>query len=132
MIQHECIDCNGRGKKCKKLPGEILILDELCPHCNGYGIDCRDTDELTCPYCGACFESLEFDNEGEHECSCGKMFMYSSETTRTFSSRQVPCLNGEKHKWKNIYDDLERGKINWHCEQCDTYRYRLASKGAPE
>jgi uncharacterized Zn finger protein len=77
-------------------------------------IDCEYTKEVVCPYCGIEFtDSYELvdaqDTDIQIECGdCGKTFIYITDCHITFSSRQVPCLNGESHDWhtpQKIYFD---------------------------
>lgn len=65
-------------------------------------IDHEYTDEIVCPYCGHesedSWEASE-DSDDEECDECGKHFAYDSETTRTYTSRKVDCLNGGEHAW---------------------------------
>lgn len=61
---------------------------------------------ITCPYCNKelDIDTTDINNPGENyeeECEhCGKMFHVMVEYSATYKSYQVPCLNGDDHKWK--------------------------------
>jgi hypothetical protein len=82
-------------------------------------IDCSGTDELVCPYCGyEHSDSWERSDEGDFQCfECEKSFVYTSYTSRTFTSHQAPCLNGGEHDWGN-FTNLPECKIRY-CRVCD-------------
>lgn len=66
-------------------------------------IDHELTDELVCPYCGYEFsDSWECgEDSDDYQCEkCSKRFVYTSDTTRTFTSSKADCLNGAPHDWK--------------------------------
>jgi hypothetical protein len=82
-------------------------------------IDCEFTDDLICPYCGYAHEDDgEMNEPGQMECSsCDKHFSYDVDYTKYFSSKQVPCLNGEPHAWKvETYPSFPNYR---RCTQCD-------------
>ena len=83
------------------------------------------TSELVCPYCGhEHTDSWELaDTQDRYDCeSCSKRFSYTSEITRTFTSKAVPCLNGAPHDFKKmvgldpLYPDAKRCKWCGKCE----------------
>lgn len=54
-------------------------------------VECTDTVELTCPYCGkASTDSWELVSEGEMSCGwCERNFMFTIVRTKTFSSTRA-------------------------------------------
>lgn len=97
-------------------------------------IDCSFTEELVCPYCGhEQGDSWEL-KDGECQCSrCEKHFIFESEAIRYFTSRQVPCLNGEPHTWGAavIYDP--RYPDARRCTDCRTWDWGAArAKGSDD
>lgn len=82
-------------------------------------IDYSFTDELVCPYCGYSHDDDgEMNEAGTYNCSkCDKMFNFEVDYSKSYSSRKVPCLNGEPHKFKKEfypgYPDYQR------CRACD-------------
>lgn len=116
-------------------------------------IDCRATEEVTCPYCGYEYsDSWEFGDDTDRlKCpECNKEFDVSSETTRTFSTSKIDCIEkGEEHDFKfkdsfmkttkfekvdGDYKDVPLAETEWTydeifaCENCDETEYRQISK----
>jgi hypothetical protein len=99
-------------------------------------IDCSYTDELVCPYCG--YEDSDsweyFSRSGDStnaECGeCGKTFRASQNVTVDYSSKKLPCMNGEgEHDWSEwsecfSFDNSERR----YCYDCSNEEIR--KKGA--
>jgi DNA-directed RNA polymerase subunit RPC12/RpoP len=61
-------------------------------------------NDLACPYCGteqeASPDDYEPDMMHEHECiECGKIFGFEIEYYPSYTERELPCANGEPHKW---------------------------------
>lgn len=85
-------------------------------------IDCRSTDEITCPYCGhEEGDSWEAsDDDDARECQneeCGKKFAYESEARRYFTSWKVDCLNTGVHNWQPVkYMDSYPDAVQ--CKMC--------------
>lgn len=55
-------------------------------------IDCNNTEEITCPYCGYAYtDSFEFRNDtGEERCnSCKKKFYYSRDIYVSYSTEKM-------------------------------------------
>lgn len=68
-------------------------------------IDCEYTDNLVCPYCGwEHDDTYDMNEAGEHSCEkCDKNFSYDVYYSKSYTSIQVPCLNGEPHNFKKDY-----------------------------
>jgi len=87
-------------------------------------IDHKYTSGLVCPYCG--YEQSDSwesaDSSNDDECGeCGKHFSYDSQTERYFTTRKVPCLNGEPHEWKKLtLPDYPHAR---RCRQCYVSEY---------
>lgn len=83
-------------------------------------IDTSMTDEITCPYCGhEHIDSWEYRNdEGSMQCGeCSKYFRWDRDVSVYYSSRQVPCLNGEApHDLKSY---LFQGIQHIRCKNCN-------------
>jgi hypothetical protein len=82
-------------------------------------IDHEYTSELVCPYCGHPHEDDgEMNEAGDHQCSsCDKHFKYEVDYSVSYTSRQVPCMNGEPHNWKTEpYPGFPEYK---RCKACD-------------
>ena len=62
---------------------------------------------IVCPYCNGKQEPSPDDFEPgtiyEHECEkCGKIFGYEIEYHASYTECELPCANGEPHKWEAI------------------------------
>jgi hypothetical protein len=82
-------------------------------------IDCEFTSDLVCPYCGYVHEDDgEMNESGDMKCyKCEKKFIYEVEYSKSFSSRQVPCMNGEPHTWyPNPHPDFPKYR---YCRVCN-------------
>lgn len=81
--------------------------------------------ELTCPYCEADQEpncdNLEPNQLFKHECeNCGKVFGYEIEYYPSYMECELPCANGEPHKWKVINGYPVEAFLNRRrCEYCE-------------
>ncbi len=121
--KHLCNWCKGTGVE-PDLFSVNKRAGEPCGTCDGTGFDTSSTDNLVCPYCGYEEEECwEFGEESEnHMCGdCGKKYSFTTETSRYFTSHQVPCLNGEDHKWKpRSYPGRPYAK---RCEHCHKYEW---------
>lgn len=105
-------------------------------HTRAREIDHHYTDELVCPYCGEKHEDDgEMNEPGEHQCQrCDKHFKYDVDYSKSFTSKQVPCLNGGPHDWRpcpefaDLYSDPK-----W-CLQCEkrSWGERLPRQGEKE
>ena len=80
--------------------------------------------DLMCPYCQEMQESDDENNTQdkmyETECvKCGKWFGYVVDWTKHCFERELPCANGEPHKWGPIraYPE-ERFRDRVRCEWC--------------
>lgn len=88
-------------------------------------IDCSNTSELVCPYCG--YEHQDSWEIGSGEDSftcneCNKDFKFEQETTRTFSSYKS-CQPGDAHKfteWKHYLDD----RWTRYCTSCSLREWK--------
>jgi endogenous inhibitor of DNA gyrase (YacG/DUF329 family) len=84
-----------------------------------------ETMTLECPYCEKEVEpddDLREPNENiERECpNCGKTFLYQIEYFPSYTSRIVPCLNGEPHNYQEIRGFPEEYYRNRRrCTYCD-------------
>lgn len=86
-------------------------------------IDHSYTDELVCPYCGHEHgDDGEMNEAGDYECSkCKKNFSFEVDYSKSYTSRKVPCMNGEPHQdggeipWTN-------GKVAFRCKHCSRIR----------
>ena len=83
-------------------------------------IDCEFTNMPVCPYCGYEWDDdCEMNESSSAECpECLKKFRYEVEYSKSFSSRQVPCMNGGEHVWRHSpspgFPDYK------YCPKCDT------------
>ena len=86
-------------------------------------------DDIECPYCGKWQEINHDDGYGydedelyEQECSeCGKTFGYETKIIYSYSTKKLPCRNGEDHYLEDyiVYPSaLGAGKkrCKWCCE----------------
>ena len=69
-------------------------------------IDCRDTEEVVCPYCGqvhsGSWDMIDVRNCSQEivECAnCKKKFLVEAEHNPTYFSSKADCLNGGEHVW---------------------------------
>lgn len=85
--------------------------------------DCKNTNELVCPYCGhehdCSYEFLPNDNsnsgsEVKVDCSsCGKEFEFSWETDITYSSYCLDCKHEFQHQPTEMFPDY------YECKNCE-------------
>ena len=82
------------------------------------------SEQVECPYCKEYVEiepDEHYENYEEYQCpECDKNFEVFAETMIHYSTLgKADCLNGSKHKWKQIVGTPEihfRGK--YRCEDC--------------
>lgn len=75
-------------KACRKVHTEKLIKEARVD-----ALDCFETDDAICPYCGETFDSgdtYEWGMSGEHTCrKCDSKFIYDVEVRREFSTYRM-------------------------------------------
>jgi hypothetical protein len=81
---------------------------------------------LTCPYCSYIhkdfdgFDYEEVDVIHDYTCEkCNKVFGFETEYEPYYSERELPCANGQDHRWLAT-DRPEIPYIHRRCEYCDT------------
>jgi len=97
-------------------------------------IDHKYTDEVVCPWCGNNFtDSLEFSDEGEIECDCGKSFDYTRNYTIDYSTTRAECETGKcelelsDDTLDNPYIHNGRNWTNYTCRICRKEIYKVSS-----
>jgi len=79
------------------------------------------TDTVICPYCGHDNGGDNGDGppEGEQECyndQCKMKFDCEPDFLVTYSTRKIPCMNGEQHEWGQVFWATEQGYRS--CKGC--------------
>ena len=119
MKHSKCSGCSGTGLE-DSLFKEKTDPPEKCYSCKGTGINHRYTDDLVCPYCGWIDLDSWERSEAADSTQCGeceKHFRYETETTRTFTSEKVDCLNGGEHNMNKPWDYGDY--LFTRCNYCD-------------
>ena len=90
-------------------------------------IDCENTHEIVCPYCG--YEHTDSDamvdddyyTSQKIKCErCEKKFMVETIKTTQYYSAKADCLNGTAdHDWDDWYRPLPRGFQYRRCKVCN-------------
>lgn len=85
--------------------------------------------EITCPYCEHPNEDDFHFPDNRDTCKtyiydacegCGKSFGYEIDYTINYYPKELPCANGQPHKWKEIVNMPHYPFILMRCEYCDT------------
>jgi len=85
--------------------------------------------DLNCPYCDAELEINHDDgfgydqhNKQQMECGeCGKVFVFETYISFSYTPEQADCLNDGKHKWKPTHT-YPKEFIKMRCCMCDEER----------
>jgi len=85
-------------------------------------------DDVDCPYCGKGQEICHDDGVGydeskthDQQCSdCDKYFAYTTSIIYHYEAEKAPCMNGEDHKWKPVWNPPPCWPDWVVCEYCDT------------
>lgn len=82
-------------------------------------IDCRNTDDIVCPYCGyTLMDSWECGSEGVVECpECGERFRFDSDHVVYYTSQRDCALNDKQHEWE-VERELHEATMQ-KCLNCD-------------
>ena len=95
-------------------------------------IDCRDTEEIVCPYCGrehsGSWEIIDVRNCSQEivECAnCKKKFLVEAEYHTVYFSSKADCLNGGEHVWYQWRFYGEKKDFR-RCKGCNVLEYRPA------
>lgn len=81
--------------------------------------------DCTCPYCEKEIEPSsdqhQPDENHETECPhCGMTFIFTIEYYPSYTTHQVPCLNGEEHDYQKVIGWPEEYSANVRrCRWCD-------------
>lgn len=88
--------------------------------------------DIECPYCGyknddVYTERREPDITYTYEdcAGCGKNFGYIIDYTIYYCSKELPCANGEEHKWKEYVNVPSVPYILFRCEYCGLKEHKL-------
>lgn len=85
-------------------------------------------NDISCPYCDEEIKINHDDGYGyeegkvfQQECRhCDMIFIYTTSMHFYYDANKAPCLNGEKHSWRDIQGYPPGYQSNrQHCEYCD-------------